>query len=580
MSSGKQNRKKNSQKPNTARGTASGAAKRAATGNTERYNPAEARATGKTERYNPAEVRAGGATRRGETTPQSAREIGRTDMHHSPRGSKRELGFWEKCVAFLSMVGAVIAGGFAIAAGAAAAFGKKLSAGVEMGFVRMAVIILAVALFLGGGGYGLYWFMTHINGQVVSINSTQIGVIKLVKNKEITGEYLQDLAVKKLEQQVGAHVQVNESVTTELVHASSKDFVTEDYIVNEILKSFTYLVETASITVDGYEMALVRTEKEADEILQNIKNAYLQDGLDIKEVSFVEAVDTTPVFRSEDEIISTDRAYEILTANIIEEQIYVVKKGDSLGGIAANAGMMLNDLLALNPEYTPTTILPIGATLTLTVPKPLLSVETRESVKYTAVMEKPVEIRYNDDEHKSYTRILQQGKEGQEEITADIVRVNGFEIRKDIIDRVTLVPPVTEIKEVGTSNTNPKRALGSFIMPTYGTITDYFGTRSGRHNGVDIANSRGTPIYASDGGVVTKAKNSGDGYGNQVVIDHGNGFVTSYAHNSSILVSVGQKVAQGEVIAKMGSTGNSTGNHCHFEMFLYGTHVNPFKYVQ
>ncbi|MCW3490459.1 M23 family metallopeptidase [Dethiobacter alkaliphilus] len=97
------------------------------------------------------------------------------------------------------------------------------------------------------------------------------------------------------------------------------------------------------------------------------------------------------------------------------------------------------------------------------------------------------------------------------------------------------------------------------------------------HNGVDIADSRGTPIRASDGGVVRTSSYRG-GYGNLVIIDHGNGYSTYYAHNSSLQVSVGEKVKQGQTIALMGSTGNSTGNHVHFEIRKNGNPQNPLDY--
>ena len=102
--------------------------------------------------------------------------------------------------------------------------------------------------------------------------------------------------------------------------------------------------------------------------------------------------------------------------------------------------------------------------------------------------------------------------------------------------------------------------------PVAGPITSGFGPRWGRmHEGIDIAGSSGTPIHAAASGTVIVAGWSG-GYGNLVVIDHGNGISTAYGHNSSLAVRVGQSVGQGSVIAGMGTTGHSTGVHCHFEV--------------
>lgn len=100
------------------------------------------------------------------------------------------------------------------------------------------------------------------------------------------------------------------------------------------------------------------------------------------------------------------------------------------------------------------------------------------------------------------------------------------------------------------------------------------------HLGIDIAAGMGAPIYAADSGVVVYAAGIGGGYGNMVMIDHGNGFHTLYAHLSQILVTCGEGVSKGQVIAYAGSTGNSTGSHLHFEIRYFGAFVNPHDYVR
>lgn len=124
------------------------------------------------------------------------------------------------------------------------------------------------------------------------------------------------------------------------------------------------------------------------------------------------------------------------------------------------------------------------------------------------------------------------------------------------------------------------------LMPTSGRITSRFGNRKnpfGRgiqfHQGVDIANSRGTKVVASAKGTVIFAGYKG-GYGRTVIIDHGNEYKTLYAHNSSLLVSVGDKVDKGQIISKMGSTGVSTGNHLHFEIHKNNKYINPLTVIK
>ena len=117
-----------------------------------------------------------------------------------------------------------------------------------------------------------------------------------------------------------------------------------------------------------------------------------------------------------------------------------------------------------------------------------------------------------------------------------------------------------------------------YITSTVGGRTSPGGVGSTNHKGIDIAGRYGTPIYAADGGTVTYSGWMG-GYGYTIRIDHGNGKVTYYAHNSSLIASVGQHVYKGQQIARMGSTGNSTGNHCHFEVRINGVAKNPLNYL-
>lgn len=118
------------------------------------------------------------------------------------------------------------------------------------------------------------------------------------------------------------------------------------------------------------------------------------------------------------------------------------------------------------------------------------------------------------------------------------------------------------------------------IEPAQGIITSRFGIRRrDNHKGLDIANSMGTPIRAAASGTVTYAKYNSGGYGNLVIISHGNGIQTYYGHNSRLLVSEGETVEQGEQIAEMGSTGISTGPHCHFEIRINGVAQNPQNYL-
>lgn len=142
-------------------------------------------------------------------------------------------------------------------------------------------------------------------------------------------------------------------------------------------------------------------------------------------------------------------------------------------------------------------------------------------------------------------------------------------------------PVVPKVVAVRSTPIEPVQLFSGYIWPTKGTLTSRYGWRWGRmHQGIDIAAPHGTPVRAAGAGVVSKAKFSAGGYGNLVEIQHPNGSKTLYAHNSQILVQQGQAVAQGEVIAKVGSTGYSTGPHLHFELHPAGKGaVNPLAYL-
>ncbi len=119
-------------------------------------------------------------------------------------------------------------------------------------------------------------------------------------------------------------------------------------------------------------------------------------------------------------------------------------------------------------------------------------------------------------------------------------------------------------------------AYGNFVWPTNGFITQYFGAY---HSGLDIANAIGIPVAAADGGYVAYAGWDNTGYGYMILINHGNGFSTLYGHLSYYYVDTGQAVARGQLIAAMGSTGNSTGPHLHFEVRYGGVPRNPLFYL-
>lgn len=155
-----------------------------------------------------------------------------------------------------------------------------------------------------------------------------------------------------------------------------------------------------------------------------------------------------------------------------------------------------------------------------------------------------------------------------------------------VIEQESIQPDTGKpVQENNNTATADLQAAIPSIWPISGPVTSNFGWRNSPwdgggelHQGIDIANNLGIPVVAAADGEITI---SGwiDGYGNLVEINHGNGMVTRYGHNSQLAVGTGQHVKKGQVISFVGSTGRSTGPHLHYEIRVNGTAVNPFKYL-
>lgn len=212
--------------------------------------------------------------------------------------------------------------------------------------------------------------------------------------------------------------------------------------------------------------------------------------------------------------------------------------------------------LALNNE-------PVDAVDTLEEAEDLVNKIKEENQD---VLELSIVEKYTQKEEEVKTSDIEVAKNDvQVKITE---KMEALEKQKEEEERVNRMPEINGIKLACT--------------PISGTITSRYGVssriRSSNHTGLDIAASTGTSIKAVASGTVTQASYQGS-YGKLVKINHGNGLETWYAHTSKMYVSVGEKVEAGEVIAAVGSTGNSTGPHLHLEVRVNGEHVNPQNYL-
>ncbi len=188
--------------------------------------------------------------------------------------------------------------------------------------------------------------------------------------------------------------------------------------------------------------------------------------------------------------------------------------------------------------------------------------------------------------YQGYMSVTTAGVKGVNEKLEKVTYVNGVQVSSEVISDTVITAPVNEqvlvgtaVKTASTTTVIHNTSTKGFIWPlaVKGVITSYWG--DGReHKGLDIAAPKGTDTYAVKDGTVVDARYASD-YGWFVTIDHGNGVQTRYAHHSKLYVKKGDVVKQGQVIAAVGTTGNSTGNHCHFEVIINGTRVNPAPYL-
>lgn len=191
------------------------------------------------------------------------------------------------------------------------------------------------------------------------------------------------------------------------------------------------------------------------------------------------------------------------------------------------------------------------------------------------------QIKDDNEEKELDLSIIEKYTQNEKEVNTSEIEIAKQKCEDKIEE--TIEETIEEQKKEEKEESTPKvNGIKLALKPISGTITSRYGEsstlRKSTHTGLDIAATTGTPIKVVADGVVTNASYSGS-YGNLVKISHGDGVETWYAHTSKMYVTVGQKVSAGDTIAAVGSTGNSTGAHLHFEIRINGNHINPQKYL-
>lgn len=368
---------------------------------------------------------------------------------------------------------------------------------------------------------------------------------------------------------------------------------------------------TAAVAIryNGHDLVYTATRAEARTVLNHVKQALTPKGLSAKaSVSFVGSVAMADTTVGVSSIMDPTSAVHYLLsaqtnpASSMEASSKLAGRSESLlraaeaGKKTASADGVKSSAQTSTPSSRITTAkaatqspvnLDTGSTGdglggSGSSTNLLIQVEVKETV--TKLVSLPYPVHYVKDNHlgKGTVKVTTKGQPGKEREEVLVTYVNGKSVSTKVLQKTVIDPPKPEVADKGT---NPEIATGTWGWPTAGyIITSPFGWRNldGRpnfHPGIDIGVPIGTPVYATNNGVVESAGWNSGGYGNWVKINNGNGIETVFGHLSKVLVRAGQVVAKGEEIGLSGDTGFSTGPHLHYEVRKYGTAVNPVPYM-
>lgn len=344
-------------------------------------------------------------------------------------------------------------------------------------------------------------------------------------------------------------------------------------------------MDAVNLVIDGQRIATFKTEREANKVLDYFKLRYVEECSKIIDVRFAQKVDVVPVkveiatFDGFDDVEEVKQRIEVGTSELRQ---HIVQAGENYWIIAQNYGITVEELEQANPDIAPENLV-IGQVVNLVAPRPILTVITEEEIKYSEDIAYDTIYEDSDELYKGETRIKVSGTYGEAQYQAKLVKHNGQIVSRDVVSEEIISEPISKVVYMGTMDPPPRMGTGVFgyPLPYYCTVSSEFGETYGRwypHRGIDLVCPEGTNVLAADGGTVVTATWIGS-YGYIVIIDHGGGLETVYAHLSEIIVSVGEEVFKGQTIAYSGNTGYTTGPHLHFEVREWGVLQNPRNYL-
>ena len=365
----------------------------------------------------------------------------------------------------------------------------------------------------------------------------------------IRGQETYTRAVEQVEEQVSSILREDyafpSDATVSLTIAPKESLQTEEELKASLMETIDQIKEEYVLSVDGKPVAACEERSEIVRAIQQAKETYTSR-------------DTVEAYVSSQVDVSRDylpAQAEVLDAEALAERLTSPPESEE---------MWAEPLPELKAE---------GEEGNGDPAPPLLEVRTVEEISYTREISVPVEEQEDGSLLLGERVTLREGIPGTETVTERVSLCCGVEKERETLSVVIETEPVAEVVAVGTAQ-GAEGARGRFRWPCMGRISSPFGVRhifgsDSYHTGTDIAAPAGTEIHAAAGGAVIWAGWQGT-YGNLIKLDHGNGYVTCYAHCASLLVREGEWVCQGQTIAEVGSTGRSTGPHCHFEIRWQG----------
>ncbi|NBI29209.1 M23 family metallopeptidase [Chengkuizengella marina] len=464
------------------------------------------------------------------------------------------------------------------------------------------IAIVIAALFISISIASIYFYIHKNTNQIyhVYFGEEKVGTVS-------DQQVIKDLVAEREEalnnQNPDFEVQLNVDQIRFESESGYKLVSDDEEVLAQVSRRLQSHVVGVELVVDGKFIAIVKDEETAQQILEQIKSKYtVEESIEkvenevavlskkqtdepkvqstLKEVNFVEEVELNAVDTQPENIKNPEDVLTSLQTGDNVNKKYTVVEGDCITCIATKLDIP-SWVIYENNNLSEDSILNIGDELDVTVIEPVLSVETVEEVVEVIDIGYDIEPIYDDTLKEGKTVIVTKGKNGKKEKIYKVFKTDGRELdqsKRETISETVLIEPVNEVVRKGTKIV-PGAGTGNFRWPLVSpSITSYYGYRWGRlHAALDMV-SGNRKILAADTGTVVSAGWNGS-YGNAIVIDHNNGYRTLYGHLSSIHVSVGMNVERGEQIGVMGSTGNSTGPHLHFEIIKNGVQKNPLIYL-